>query len=128
MRKGKSGIGFVLVTICLVFISAFCITGTVRSQSKPEPSELENYYRARERELVQNTRDYLNQAGFRNSGVTLTKVMEGDGSRNYTVTIHHDRIDRMDSASRESLKEELAALTFAAENCTFYHEFLVTDL
>lgn len=126
-RKTNGNIGFVLVTICLVFVSAFCITGTVFCQTKPGAAELESYYRQQEKALVQETRDYLNQAGFQNSGVTLTRVADADGSLAYTMTIHHGKIDKMDEASRESLKKELSAFTFSAENCTFYHEFLVTD-
>lgn len=126
-RKSNSTIGFVLATICLVFVSAFCITGTVFSQTKPGAAELESYYRQQEKALVQEARDYLNQAGFQNSGVTLNRVVDEDGSIEYTMTIHHGKIDKMDEASRESLKKELSTLTFPAENCTFFHEFLVTD-
>lgn len=126
-RKSNSTIGFVLATICLVFVSAFCITGTVFSQTKPGTAEPESYYRQQEKALVQEARDYLNQAGFQNSGVTLNRVVDADGSIEYTMTIHHGKIDKMDEASRESLKKELSALTFPAENCTFFHEFLVTD-
>lgn len=127
MRRGRVSIGFVALTVCLVFISAFCITGTVMSRSNLSERELENYYRAREQELVWETREYLNQAGFSNSGVTLTKVIDADGSREYTITIHHGKIDKMDTVSREALKEELATLAFVADNCTFCHEFLVAD-
>lgn len=127
MRRGKGIIGFWLLTICLVLVSAFCITGTAMSRCKPEGRELENYYREKEKELVQDTRNYLCRAGFQNSGVTLTRVVESDGSREYTVTIHHGKIDSMDEPSRENLKRELSALTFSADNCTFFHEFLVAD-
>lgn len=127
MRRGIGVVQFVVLTVCLVFISAFCITGTVMSQNNPGEKELESYYRAREKELVQDTRKYLNAAGYQNSGVTLTSVTDADGSREYTITVHHDRIDRMDENARELLREELAALAFTAENCSFFHEFLVTD-
>lgn len=127
MRRGMGVISFTVMTVCLVFISAFCVKGTVMSQSKSGGKELEGYYRAREKELVKDTREYLNAAGFHNSGVTLTSVTDTDGSREYTITVHHDRIDRMDENARELLKEELAALAFTAENCSFFHEFLVTD-
>lgn len=126
-RRANGTIGFVVLTLCLILVSAFCFTGTVISQNKPSEKEMENYYRAQEKELVQETRDYLNQAGFSNSGVTLTRVIDADGSREYTVTVHHSKIDKMDMISRANLKEELATLAFAADNCTFCHEFLVTD-
>uniref|UniRef100_UPI00405731E0 hypothetical protein n=1 Tax=Acetatifactor sp. TaxID=1872090 RepID=UPI00405731E0 len=127
MRKGRNIVSFMIVTVCLVLVSAFCITGTVISQSNLEERELENFYREQEKELVQEIRDYLNQSGFHNSGVTMTKVIDTDGSRQYTITVHHTKINNMDVVSRENLKEELAALVFLADNCSFCHEFLVTD-
>ena len=127
MRRGKRILGFWVLTICLVLVSAFCITGTVMSRCRPEEQELENYYREKEKELVRDTRNYLCQAGYQNSGVTLTRVVEVDGSREYTVTVHHGKIDRMDEESREDLKKELSSLHFSADNCTFFHEFLIAD-
>ena len=125
MRRGN--IGCILLTVCLVLISAFCITGTVMSQSRPSEQELEHYYRAKEKQLVLDTREYLGQNGFSNSGVTLTRVMDTDGVRKYTITVHHGKIDKLDDSSKESLKNELSALVFADDGCIFYHEFLVTD-
>lgn len=127
MRSGRGAIGFGVLTICLILISAFCVTGTVISQSNPGQAELENYYREKEKELVKETKEYLNEAGYANSGVTLTRVVDGDGNREYTVTVHHGKIDKMDELARESLKEELSVLAFSAENCSFCHEFLVTE-
>lgn len=125
--KRKGTFRFVIMTVCLVFVNTFFITGTVFCQSEPSDKELENYYQAKEHELVKETRSYLNQEGFRNSGVTLTKVINEDGCREYTVTVHHEKIDKMDNQSRENLREELATLVFATDNCYFSHEFLVTD-
>lgn len=128
MRRNEMGaVGFWGLTLCLVLVSAFCITGTVMSRSNPGEQEWENYYRVQERELVQETREYLGQNGFSNSGVTLTRVIDEKGKREYTITVHHGKIDNMDEDSRESLKKELSTLVFEADNCTFYHEFLVTD-
>lgn len=128
MRRNKIGAtGFGVLTLCLVLVSAFCITGTVMSQNDLNSQELESYYRGLERELVRETREYLGQEGFQNSGVTITRVIDTDGIREYTVTVHHGKINEMSEDARESLKEELAKLTFMAENCIFCHEFLETD-
>lgn len=123
----RENIGFILLTACLVLLGAFCITGTVMSQSRPGEQELESYYRAKEKQLVSDTREYLGQNGFSNSGVTLTRVMDTDGVREYTITVHHGKIDKLDASARESLKNELLKLVFADDSCVFYHEFLVTD-
>lgn len=128
MERGmRSRSGFLMGTFLLVLVSAFCVTGTVISQSRIGERELENYYREQERQLVRDTRAFLEEAGYRNSGVMLTKVMEADGSRVYTLTVHHGRIDAMEDQARETLREELSAYDFPAENCTFCHEFLIID-
>lgn len=126
-RKTLELIGFWVLTLCLVLVSAFCITGTVMSGSNKDERRLELYYREQEQQLVRDTRNYLNQSGFQNSGVTLTRVVNEDGVREYTVTVHHDKIHRMDDMERDALKRELAGLVFEEDNCCFSHEFLVTD-
>lgn len=129
-RKNRGimqNVGFVIMTVFLVLFSAFCITGTVFSQSNLNGRELENYYREKEQEMVRGVRAFLDEAGFVNSGVTLTRVMETDGSREYTLTVHHGKIDRMDEESKQNLKKELSAFDFLSENCIFYHEFLITE-
>lgn len=128
MRRGRTEtFVFMIVTVCLVLISAFCITGTVHSQSRASERELENYFREKEQEMVREVREYLNQSGYENSGVTLNRVLETDGSRAYTLTVHHRRIDNLDEECRENLQAQLSAFDFVAENCTFFHEFLITD-
>lgn len=128
MKKVEVGtIGFWALTVFLVLVSALCITGTVMSRSNPGGREIENYYMALEKQLVCDTREYLNKSGFPNSGVTLTRVVNENGMREYTMTVHHGKIDRMDENSRQILKEALSQFVFAEENCTFCHEFLVTD-
>lgn len=128
MKKIEVGtVGFWLLTVFLVLVSAFCITGTVMSRSNPGEQELESYFRAKEQQLLRDTRAYLGENGYSNSGVTITRVVDENGAREYTITVHHGKIDKMDEKSKENLKEELSTLVFAEENCTFYHEFLVTD-
>lgn len=127
MRKTKNTLTFWAATIGLVLITAFCIGGTVRGRSNVKQDELTHFYFEKEKQLVKDTRAYMQEAGLRDSGVTLTRVVEESGKREYTLTVHHDKINRMSSTEKENLKAELSALVFPAENCYFYHEFLVTD-
>lgn len=124
--KRTGSFGFVAATIILVMVAALSFAGTVMSRTNFSDAELESYYREQEEQLVKNTRAYLNEQGFFNSGVTLTRVVEADGSREYTVTVHHRQIDRMTEEERASLSQNLAALAFEDDNCKFYHEFLIT--
>lgn len=128
MKKIATGnVLFVMFTMCLILVSAFCITKTVQSQSNAEQMEIEQYFRAQEEMLVEKIRVYLNETGFRNSGVMLTRVVTLDGQRQYTISIHHDKISKLEAGQKEELKQELSYFSFPAENCIFYHEFLELD-
>lgn len=118
---------FIVTTVLLVAISAFCITGTVISQSNIGEQEKENYYREQEKELLCRTKQQLKDLGYTNSGVTLTRVVDAEGNREYTFTIHHGKIDKMSMEEREELAETLSGDISLADNCSFYHEFLMYD-
>ena len=122
-----STIAFVAVTIFLIAVIAFCVAGTVISQTDIGAQEMENYYREQEKELLAETKAYLNENGFQKSGVTLTRVVDSEGKREYTFTIHHGKIDKMSEAERIELAESLAEWAVIDENCTFCHEFLLYD-
>ena len=126
MKERRGTFAFLALTVFLVLITAFCITGTVNGQRKLEGYEQDVLYRAQENCMVQEIRDYLEQEGYKNSGVMLTRVLEADGSREYTLTVHHGRIEALSIEDREKLQRELETFDFTAENCSFRHEFLVT--
>lgn len=122
---GKTGrIGFGAVTIFLILVTAFCCAGTVLGRAGLNQREMENYYREQERQLVSEARAYLNAGGFVNSGIMLTHITETDGSRMYTMTVHHGKIDKMSEEERQRLLAELESFAFESPNCSFYHEFL----
>lgn len=124
MRKNAGSLGFWAATILLVLVAAFFVTATVRSRTALDRAELEGYYREKEEQFVRNARKYLNAQGYQNSGVMLTRVVETDGSRVYTVTLHHSDFDRLEEEEREALVRELSGLEFADENVVFCHKFL----
>ena len=123
-RFFQSNITFVFVTVLFVMISAFCIGQTVSGKEDGEAKEQEAFYREQEKKLLADTRAFLNQEGYYNSGVTLTRVVDSDGSREYTITIHHSRIDRMDDFEKQELKKALEELVFVSKGCSFCHTFL----
>ncbi|MCM1099848.1 MAG: hypothetical protein NC079_05215 [Clostridium sp.] len=93
--------------------------------------DTERRYREWEEELLSDTKILLTAGGFRNSGVTLNRIVDAEGHRTYTFTIHHRHIDRMTEEERQSLAGELGALTegFGAEDpdgsCEFLYDFLI---
>ena len=124
MRKNAGSLGFWAATILLVLVAAFFFTATVMSRTALDRAELEGYYREKEEQLVREARKYLNAQGYQDSGVMLTRVVGADGSRVYTVTLHHSDFDRLEEEEREALVRELSGLEFADENAVFCHKFL----
>lgn len=124
MHICRSTVAFITMTIGLVLIIVLCVTGTVLSQEEIGSQEMESYYRVQEKLLLNRTREYLTDKGYRNSGVTLTRVVDEEGNRNYTYTIHHGSIDKLEEADRELLIQELAELSVLGENCSFDYRFL----
>lgn len=126
MKKNlKENLLFCGITLLLTAIAAFCVTSTVTSRERMTESEEEMYYRSREQEFVQKTRVFLNEAGYRDSGIMLTRVVDAEGARDYTMTVHHHRISGMDEEGRESLARELEGIDFLPEGCTV--KFLMTE-
>ncbi|MCM1193845.1 MAG: hypothetical protein NC123_18615 [Butyrivibrio sp.] len=127
MKREAGSFRFWAATVILVSVAALSFAGTVLCGADLSGAEPEGCYREKEEQLVKDTRAWLNRSGFDNSGVMLTRVVEGNGSRTYTVTIHHREIDRLEEAEREALARELAAFAFEDGSSTFYYKFLFTD-
>lgn len=122
---------FAIITTLLVCIIAFCIVGTVKGQEADSNAETEAFYRELEGQILDDVRAYLTQEGFYNSGVTLNRIVDAEGKREYTFTIHHSRIDKMSDAERRDLALELSTRESAVleadifTNCSFCYDFLV---
>lgn len=99
---------FVLITVLLILVTVFCTTGTVMGMEKDATRVDEKYYKQMEKEYVKQVRNYLQEEGYENSGVTLTKVLFEDGSREYTLNVHHKRIDKLPESERNALRDTLA--------------------
>lgn len=125
MRTGN--IGFMTATVILVFATAYFCVGTVLSRTDLSTQELESYYYEMEQELVRDARRFLDQEGYANSGVMLTRVVDADGSRMYTLTVHHGIIDKMGEEDRQLLLAELEKIVFIDADSTFRHEFLLNQ-
>lgn len=126
-RKLVRNILFYVMTLALVLTAALLVTFTAHSKERMDEKEEERYYRGLEREFVSDVGEFLNGIGCVNSGVTLTRVVDREGNRAYTVTVHHRKIDRMEQVEREELAGQMEALSFAAEGCTFEYHFLLAE-
>ena len=123
--KFVSNVAFYSTTAVLILIIVLCIGATVKSESRDETQRMEN--RIQEQQLMSDMKQYLNENGYRNSGVTLTYALEEDGSPDYTFTIHHKKINSMSETERGALSAELARACNAGSNYSVSYEYLLTD-
>ncbi len=110
---------FVLFTILLVMVLAMFVSETVMSQTESDMIVDEQYYVQLETEYVHEIRTYLAQQGFEHSGVTLTRIIETDGSRNYEVILHHKDIQDLNQESQLVLMGEVKRMAFEMAGCSF---------
>lgn len=125
MKKTGS---FSILTVALVLVIAFLAAGTAKSISESEARLEEAYYQELEKNYISEIREYLESQGFRNSGVTMTRVLTQDGHREYSVLIHNSRLNRLSDDEKQDLKEDLKQLYSGMDECGFCHEFLEADL
>lgn len=120
----KKNILFGISMILLVLLILFCTTETVMSQGKADNRGEKKYYAAMEKEYHNNIKHLLNEKGYSNSGITIRWISEADGTRNYTVMIHHRKINSLNEQEKEALMRELPETEFKDDRCTFRYEFL----
>ena len=119
MRTSAKNISFIVTTVFLVLCSAFFITKTVQGQAKVDLAAQERYYVTLEQEYVSDVRAYLNEQGFTNSGVALTRVVDAQGTREYQVVLHHRNLEKMSDCELQIVFEEIKGLAFQEEGCSF---------
>ena len=93
MWKSREESRFMVAAVLLLLAAVYFWTAAAVSGMEVSAGELETYYSEKERELVAEARAFLDREGFRNSGVMLTRVVDEDGRRQYTLTVHHGKID-----------------------------------
>lgn len=116
---------FGAVTVLFVLIIIFCVKGTVMSRESNESARENHYYAALEQEYLERTRQLLEEEGLRNCGVNLRWVADGDGTREYTVLLHHRKLDRMSEEEKSILIMMLSKMEFRDEACSFQYELQI---
>ena len=113
--------GFYILTVLLVLAAVFCIKGTVMSRESNSDGRKNRYYAALEQEYLDRTRLLLEEEGFRDCGVNIRWVAEVDGSREYTVLLHHRKLNHISEEEKEELADILSDAEFEDELCRFYY-------
>ena len=125
MKSYTKQLRFMAITILPILVIVFCMTETVKSQHTKDRDVQNKYYAAMEKEYVNALRRELDRRGYHNSGITVRRTSEEDGTRCYTVLIHHNRITGLDADKQTELLEILSKTEFEDTFCSFCCEFLL---
>lgn len=118
MKKNKT---FGMIIIGLTVLIVLTVAKTAECQSYAAEQNNEAYYVLLEKEYVEQVRNYLNEAGYSNSGVMLTRVINEEGEREYTMAIHHRRMEKLSGEEKEELIQQLAERAFEEKGCSFVY-------
>ncbi len=123
----KRNLVMVILTVMLMGIIFFFVSMIAKSTTDFSRVELEGYYKPLEDKLVEDARSYLEQAGFRNCGVMLTRVIDDEGEREYKLTVHHAKLNALTEEMREEVAAGFEQLYFQDEHSSFRHSFLLNN-
>lgn len=121
-------VGMTAITVLLVMIGTLFLSMAVLSQNREAVRQQKEYYKVLEQEYVKRMSEFLEEQGYANSGITMNRVIEEDGTLQYTVTIHHRRIEQLDDIQRGELLSKCQEIEFPEQDCSFCHKFLETSL
>ena len=89
----KMAMFLVVVMVLVMGIGMSVMASTDREMTYVISNE---EYKEMERECLQEVKLILLEKGCKDAGVTLTYVTGEEGSREYTVSVHHEKLDAMD--------------------------------
>ena len=115
---------FYMITLMVMGILFSVATMTVNGQAEHDIAMEREYYDELEDAYALEIKAMLLAKGYSNAGITMTKIYGENGSREYTVQIHHRKIDCLSQEEKVLLQNELLAIDFGDERCLILHKFL----
>lgn len=113
---------FWIFTVLFIILMIFCVKGTAMSMGNRERARENCYYADLEHEYVEKTHSLLEKKGYDNCGVNMTRVTYEDGSREYTILLHHRKLDRLTKEEKVTLMNLLSEAEFRDEICSFRYD------
>lgn len=110
---------FVALTVLLVLVILFCVKGTVMSRDNGGHDRQNKYYAVLEQEYLEEVGRMLKEEGFSNCGINLRWAADEEGRREYTITLHHRRLERMSGQEQADLTGRLTGAEFQDTACSF---------
>ncbi len=112
----------IIIKICAVIVGLVMLVGiTARTVSgkeqKPELPTIEAY-ESMETEYLAEVKTILAENYYSNCGINMTKVIDTDENRAYTIEIYHSRLSNADEETKQALLKQLITLEGFGEYCT----------
>ena len=116
MKQRNTEVLFLAVAAALVVVTILMVHSTrqhidQRKGDAIQQEETEENYREMEEQYLSQVQAVMARAGYPNSGVTMTYVTGENGDRQYTVQIHHRRLENMKTEEQEQLKQQVQDAT-----------------
>lgn len=112
------------VTVLLILAGVLLLSVTAHGRDRDTLREQKEYYKTIEQEYIKDMRTFLADQGYADSGITMNRIIEADGSLQYVVTIYHRRIEQLAPEGREQLLSRCGEIEFPDKECIFNHKFL----
>lgn len=107
---------FFVFTIILIVLISLLFKGTVYSMPKSASAELdEKYFISIEKQYVSEIKDALADEGYLNAGVMLTKIVDADGNREYTLCVNHKKLSD-DAKNKNIVASVIEGIELPVEN------------
>ncbi len=140
MKRMKSNWVRLVVLFTVIFLCGCSIQ--VVGKERKVSHEDERYYQVMEKEYRSGLRNFLDEAGYYNSGINMTKVIspkevakgtanderESQETRTYTVSIYNKKISQLDNVKRSELMSELVKMEVLMNGFDVSYEFMETDV
>ncbi len=115
---------FTIMTLLLLAVTCFSITGTAFGQAKNQDKMQDAYREEMEEDYKKEIQELLEDKCLYYSGITMTKIIYEDGLVTYNMVIHNRSIDRMSYYEKHQLLKELQKIEFPDMNSKVSYEFL----
>ena len=120
----RKDVVFVMVTVLLVLCMWLFVSETVVSQTDGNITVDEGAFQELEEDYVKAVRTYLEEQGYRNSGVALTRIVDEEGNRSYEMVLHHKNMYKLSTEEQEMMLEEISTMAFHVSGCKFQVKLL----
>ena len=104
----------VLLIVAAIFWCAFGIKANAAVKAENDRKE----YQLQEIQFKQEIRTCMEDMGYFNSGITVTKIMNENGSRKYNVRVHHQYLDLENTDAVNEVYSALSHIQVQGDNIT----------